>query len=536
MGLTLALALTLSACGGGGSSYSGGGSGGGGGGLQVGEDAGDLGMSAHALRRVAFGPTQDELDQVVEFGVSSWIESQLHPSSIQENPALQPILNQIPYPNTPYGTTGMKDLVRFQIAHAVFSRRQLREQLVHFWENHFNTDYWTLFRFLQGPAQTRATYLEWKENELFRQNAFGSFHDLLVMSATSPNMIIYLDNVSNTKGNPNENYAREVLELFTMGVDNGYTESDIEEVARCFTGWGVCEVRPRDYGNPNATCNTSAQPVWSFRFKAGQHDTDAKTIFAGTSYELHIPARPQNQGIQDGYDVLAHLASLPHTAEYVSTKLIQRFVSDSAPQALVNECKSTWASTDGDIREVLRTIFESDAFRSNANLRWNKVRTPFESLVATTRALEGFVNRPEELDAIRNLLDGILNQPLFRWSTPDGYPEDATAQTGTGKLLGGLIFKRFIYDSPNAGLRFDLRSALTRHGVPLGNVDAIVDFYGQLLFQGNLRAAERNLMRDFLMTDESGNPAPLDPAAADYDERLHLFAVFLCSFPQVIQQ
>ncbi len=493
-------------------------------------------LVGHVLRRMAYGPNLDSLDRIEQMGLVPYLNEQLNPSSIQETPGFESLLSQIPVSTSPYGTVGLKDLVRMNLLRAIYSRKQLQEQMVDFWENHFNTDYWTLFRILQGPAQARTTYLEWQENELFRQNSLGKFRDLLYASATGPNMIIYLDNDSNSKLEPNENFARELLELHTLGVDNLYTEQDVQEVARAFTGWSVCQVAPHLYGDPHAVCNTGTQPLWSFRYKHGRHDEGQKILFEGTPWELVLPPRSGPESIQDGYDVLDHLASLPHTAEFVCSKLIQKFLRDDPKPRLVSKLRDRWLATDGDIREVLRALFLDPAFRWPA-LRWNKVRTPLEALVATVRGLDGQIDQPSRLDALSIQLEGVLNQPLFRWATPDGYPEIATAQTGAGKLLGGFIFKKFIYESPYVGVTFDVRSILEDNSVPLTNTNAITNFFADYLFPGNLSMEERVMTRDFLATDDFGQAAPLDPSLEEeYDRRLNVFCVYLLSLPQFIQQ
>src|SRR6185295_19901213 len=230
------------------------------------------------------------------------------------------------------------------------------ESMALFWEGHFNTNYWTVFNW-SSSGEARATWLETRENELFRKLALGSFESLLRASATSPAMLITLDNVSNVAGNPNENYARELVELFTLGVDNGYTQHDIEELARCFTGWGVCEVQPADADDPLAACAVGAPAATlAFHFDAGRHDSGPKTIFAGTDHELDLPARSGDAGLDDGFDVLHHLAS--------------KFISDDPDPVLVQDCSDVWISSGGDLTAVLRSLLSSAEFLDPKNA-WN---------------------------------------------------------------------------------------------------------------------------------------------------------------------
>ena len=164
--------------------------------------------------------------------IEAWITQQLDPASIDEsgNVTLNNLLATVPVPASEYDLSSLQDLTRYQVVRALYSERQLQEQLTDFWENHFHTQFLKTKGFFGGTEQT-AAYLEFRENELLREGALGRFEDLLVTSATSPTMLIFLDSIVNVDTAPNENYARELVELHTMGVDNGYTEADIEEIA-----------------------------------------------------------------------------------------------------------------------------------------------------------------------------------------------------------------------------------------------------------------------------------------------------------------
>jgi hypothetical protein len=222
-------------------------------------------------------------------------------------------------------------------------------------------------------------------------------------------------------------------------------------------------------------------------------------------------------------------------AEFVCTKLVQRFVSDDAPADLVAQCVQRWKETDGSIREVLVVIFNSPHFHDGSQF-WSKVPTPLESLAATVRAFDGRITTLGQITRLQQWLDGTLNQKLFRWETPDGYPEAGAKQLGTAKLLDRARFNATIALGDALDVQWDLRAWLGAHGIALDDPTAIVDFYLRVLFQGTVDAATRDAAIQFLATDDSGASQPLDPLAADWEERVRLAAAFVASLPEALQQ
>ncbi|MCC6409617.1 MAG: DUF1800 domain-containing protein [Planctomycetes bacterium] len=497
--------------------------------------SGDLALAGHVLRRTTFGATPELLDELVGQGTGAWLNRQLDPQSIplDESPRLLALRALIPEPASELDTPTQGQLVGWRLAHALYSPRQLEEQLVDFWESHFNT-FWFRVQPFTG-SNTTTNWFEWRESELFRAHALGSFHQLLIDSATSPAMLIMLDNVMNVAWNPNENYARELLELHTLGVDHGYTQADVVELARCFTGWGLCQVAPGSIDDPLAPCGGAPGDRWAFHFDAALHDGGAKRLFAGKKYQLDLPARAGADGLQDGFDVLAHLAGMSLCAEFVSTKLVQRFVSDDAPADLVAECVKRWKATDGSIREVLVVIFNSPYFHDGSRF-WTKVPTPLESLATTIRAFDGELSTLGQLTRLQEWLDGTLNQKLFRWDTPDGYPEAGEKQLGTAKVLERVRFNATLALGDALDPTWDLRAWLVAHAIALDDPAAIVDAYVRVLFQGAIDAEARDAAIQFLATDDTGAVAPLDPAASDWDGRVRLTAAFVASLPEALQQ
>ncbi|MEM7166375.1 MAG: DUF1800 family protein [Planctomycetota bacterium] len=492
-------------------------------------------VATHVLRRMAYGPTQDAIQHVLNVGVQAYIEEQLDPLAIDETTNTQ--MNSLLAGLNPQ--SDHVHLTRLQLIRGLYSERQLQEQLTDFWENHFSTYIWTLNSYFgrtgqQSPANAyaQAVAAEARENARFRDNALNPFEDLLVASMTSPAMLIYLDSVVNIAGNANENYARELLELHTMGVDNGYTQADIEELARVFTGWTVCKVAPADVGNPHAPCLPLNDPtgVWDFHFEPANHDYTVKTLFPGTSYTLVIPAGTplSTTGVDEGLLVAQHLSQLPQTAEFVSRKLIKKFVSDTPPLSLVAACIGTWTLTGGDIEEVTRTILTSTEFLGTAH-RWDKIRTGQENMLATVRAFAG----ASDATSIVNTLGAISNLP-FQHFTPDGYPEEGFEQLGTSRILERIRFHSFFY-APG-GPTYDLVGLLNAEGISGSNATAIAEFFWQLMCGSNYNSTDIQLAADMLNTDILGNPSPLNPAAPDYTERLGLCAALIASSPQGMQQ
>lgn len=294
--------------------------------------------------------------------------------------------------------TVQASLVAGKFLRAVYSERQLEEMMTDFWFNHFN---------VSVKKEADRYYSIPYERDVIRRHAFGKFEDLLVATAQSPAMLFYLDNfqsvapdarlmrrMQRAKRAPrglNENYARELMELHTLGVGGGYTQKDVTEVARCFTGWTI------DMRSPGG----------GFRFIPQLHDGKRKTV---------LGKRIDAGGMEDGLRVLSMLAKHPSTARFISTKLAERFVADQPPAALVDAMSATFLRTGGDIREVLRTMFFSKEFMSEGAYR-AKVKQPFEMVVSAVRALNADVAQPL---ALARELDR-LGQPLYRKQEPTGY-------------------------------------------------------------------------------------------------------------------
>ncbi|HRI13455.1 MAG TPA: DUF1800 family protein [Verrucomicrobiota bacterium] len=408
------------------------------------------------------------------------------------------------------GNASRADLRAWHVLRAIQSRRQLHEVLRQFLENHFVTqvsktqDLFDNRGYDNVDAERLAVRTEFVENVRWRQallNPNVTFYDLLTISAESPAMIVYLDSVT-SRGDgsniANENYARELCELFCFGVDNGYDQHDIVQISRAWSGWRLellaaedefnpLARRSTNYVNPSVTgaelnANTNVIGVWSFKFRTDRHNNSAKYLFyewdasgrrlgskkvparfgppwAGKEYAKFLPARSGNLAMQDGYDLLRHMADQPFTQEYISVKLCRLFVHDgfrhgydftddltSPEEELVKQCMLAWENSNpkGQLREVLKVIFNSELFRHHEG-SLQKAKTPLEFAVSTIRALRARLDDGQftaETDgySVYNFMNRAGRMRLFDRAEPDGYPEDAPGWISAGTLAERLRF------------------------------------------------------------------------------------------------
>jgi uncharacterized protein (DUF1800 family) len=304
-----------------------------------------------------------------------------------------------------------------KLLRAVYSERQLEEVLVDFWFNHFNV--------FAGKGMVRA-YVSDYERDAIRPHVLGNFRDMLGATAKSPAMLFYLDNWLSKGSGLNENYARELLELHTLGVDGGYTQQDVVNVARAFTGWTM---RPREGSG--------------FIFVPARHDRGEKIVLGHT-----IKA---GGGVDDGERVLDIVAAHPATAKHIATELAIRFVSDTPPAALIDRVAAKFVDTKGDLREVMRTLLSSPEFMSPDAYR-AKVKTPFEFVVSALRATGADVRVAMPL--ARSLKDMGM-QPYF-CQPPTGYDDTAASWVNAGALVSRMNFAVDLSKNAIRGVRVPL--------------------------------------------------------------------------------
>jgi uncharacterized protein (DUF1800 family) len=342
-----------------------------------------------------------------------------------------------------------RDLMESKLLRAVYSNRQLDEVLSDFWFNHFNI-------FLDKGAD-RYMITEY-ERDVIRPHVLGKFRDLLEATAKSPAMLFYLDNWQSVGPNSpqfrgggnqpqrrglNENYGRELMELHTLGVDGGYTQKDVTEVARCFTGWTI--LQPQRGGK--------------FTFNARVHDNGEKTVLGVT-----IPA---GGGMQDGEKVLDILSRNPATAHFISKKLAMRFVADDPPASLVDRMAQTFLKTDGDLREVMRTMLMSKEFWSAGAYR-SKMKSPLEMVASAVRAVNGDV---DYATALTNQV-AQLGEPLYRKIEPTGYSNSGKEWLNSAGLLARMNFALQLADNKVPGVKVATVQAAAGDaaaGIPLGS-------------------------------------------------------------------
>lgn len=418
------------------------------------------------LNRTSFGIREAEYQAAVAAGYDAWLEYQLAYEAIDDSALEAQLATALPTLAMTNGQLieqvraggdqfqAVNELRVATFLRQLFSPRQLYEVMVEFWTNHFNVQH------IDGPVRYFKTV---EDRELIRRHALGRFSDLLRGNARSPAMLYYLDNYSNVATGPNENYARELMELHTLGVNGGYSEADVAEVARCFTGW--------TYAGGQAGADVV------FTFVRPRHDTGAKTVLGN--------AIAPNRGIEDGDQVLDILLAHPSTARYLATKLVRRFVDDTPPASLVDAVAATYTSSGGDIRAMLRAVFRSSEFKASAD---RKTRRPVELLFGALRVLGATVSGNSYLRAIGEQLN-TLGQLHYLWPTPDGYPDNRDYWTTTSALLERFNIGFALAENTfNAGVRVDVASLAGDATTP----EQLVDRLAARLLRRPLASADRS--------------------------------------------
>ena len=428
----------------------------------------DTEPALHLLRRASFGPTRAELRRVRAMGVEAWIEEQLAPEAIDDSQLEDHINRRFETLSmTPVELRDLDDFPRIlgeiqaaTMERAVYSKRQLYQMMVDYWSNHFS-----VFMY-NGPLRILKPV---EDREVMRRYALSPFREILGADAKSPAMLVYLDNASSVAQAPNENYARELMELHTLGVDGGYTEQDVKEVARAFTGWSV----DRRTGN--------------FAFISRRHDREPKTVLGHSL--------PGGRGIEDGEEVLDILASHEATSRYVAHRLCVRFVADEPPEDVVNAAAATFRDTSGDIRAVLRVILTHQDFWDSAG---QKIRRPFELLPAAVRTLE----IPNARGMVLSRALRLLDQPLFGWSPPDGYPDNAPSWINTNALLARWNIGLALAEGKEPGVQIPWE----RFEEELGSnpsADDVLDFFIDLVLHQNIHPDDRTQLMAYLMGEDN---------------------------------
>ncbi len=425
------------------------------------------------VNRMTFGYTREEWALARTLGPRAYIAYHLNYEAINDS-EVDSILHGPGYetlwytPNqlwelyynrgNPSSVPMIYQLVGATVLRAVRSRRQLFERMVEFWSDHFNIYLFADFcDFLKVHDDTNVS----------RKHALGKFRGILGASAKSPAMLSYLNNNTNVKQHPNENYARELMELHTLGVDGGYTQRDVMEVAKCFTGWTVFPA-----GTPTASL--------SYRFDSSTHDFTAKTLFLGTPQEITIAPGGETQGNK----VLDALARHPSTAKFISKKLIKKFWGENPTQEMIDQVAAVFTASDGDIKQVMTAVLWM-------NLTYwtpRKYKRPFHLMASTMRALDGKL--PAWVYAA-NLVYGCGHYP-FLWAAPNGYP-DATAYWASLQLPRWNIGASMM-DSRYPATFVDARKVMQG---AMGT-EAVLDRIEDVFLGEAMNRDERSALRGFL--------------------------------------
>src|SRR5213596_1156330 len=481
----------------------------------------------HALNRLAYGPRPGDVQRVAAEGVMRWIDRQLSPDRIDDDRLAQrerrfdiltydrgdlaalytaaqrerrerklaagqtadgsdsvgaehaAPLPRLPDPMMLKNRRLASEFADLAVVRAALSERQLYEVMVDFWTNHFN-----VYAAKGADRFLTPDYIE----HTIRPRAMGKFEDLLIATAKSPAMLFYLDNwesvapgtsppfplsarrrggqgVRPVPKGINENYARELLELHTLGVDGGYTQHDVIDVARIFTGWSI--ERPQQGGD--------------FEFHDWAHDREEKLVL-GVQFE---GGRDMDEGIR----LFKFLANHPATMHHVSRKLCQRFVNDDPPDGCVDDAVAAWKRSSGDMHEVLRAIFHGPDFWAAENVR-AKVKTPLEFVVSAARAAAA---EPDTSPRLAQLV-ARLGEPLYLHVAPDGYPEKQDAWVNSGALLDRMNAAVALAAGNVSGLVVHLDSIVS----PTADADRLVAALDERILGGTLSPNTRKVLREQL--------------------------------------
>lgn len=505
--------------------------------------------AAHLLNRFTFGAKPGQVDEVIAMGLENWFLRQLNADLPDEQLALmlaaypslslsnEEIIKTFGKPGqilrmairdgaidknavnkddqkayrrlvTAYmqqhGFKPQRDLYRElinqKIVRAAYSGNQLQEVLTSFWFNHFNVSL---------TDKDCARFIMTYERDAIRPHVLGRFETLLLATAQSPAMLTYLDNFRSTAPGDssgmasqsqkrrmqglNENYAREIMELHTLGVDGGYTQHDVTEAARIFTGWTVYPALNDYYKRKNSKRNIPSKfsrngfvRDGDFFFASNRHDNGKKVVM-GEKF-------PANGGFQEGMKLIKMLATHPATARFISLKLAVRFQSDSPPESLVDEMATTFMRTEGDIKAVLTTLVSASEFWTKEALR-EKIKTPFELAISSARGLNAEIPDPYPLYGWISR----MGEKMYAYQAPTGFPDKGQYWINTGSLLTRMNFGLALASGNIKGMTVDL-GALNQNREP-ESAEQALNIYSGLLMQG--RDLEETIKR---LTPALSNP------------------------------
>jgi hypothetical protein len=418
------------------------------------------------LNRAGYGPAPGETERVTQLGLAAYLEEQLNYEAVEDsaNDLLMRNLTLYHMDISQLIEEEPKDatieLIGSTFVRAIYSKRQVYEAMVEFWSDHFN------IYLRKQKVMPLAKIVD--DRDVIRPFALSNFRDLLGASAKSPAMLLYLDNVKNEKSHPNENYARELLELHTLGVNAGYSQQDVQEVARILTGWTFAR-RGRKRG--------------MFVFEPDKHDFGEKQALGHTF--------PADRGEEEVEELLDLLADHPATATFIATKLVRRFVADEPPADLVGQVAEAFQQSGGDIKTMLRIIFLSEQFATAPA----KLKRPHTYMVSVLRTLHTDF-RLGRGRAIGDWME-MMGQPLFFWPPPNGYPDVSAAWVAN--LLPRWNFALALLHNEIPGAEVPLADILAAGGAE--TAVSAVQLMAGLVYGRSLRDDEISLFSNYIDSD-----------------------------------
>ncbi|CAB1064977.1 hypothetical protein D1BOALGB6SA_9774 [Olavius sp. associated proteobacterium Delta 1] len=438
-------------------------------------------LARHMVNRITFGATPTLLQEVEEMGgATAFLNQQLDPAVIDDSALADMMAGFTPATKA--------ELKLFALLNMIYSERQLNEVMTQFWDNHFNTD-------VDKPGNQVG--FELAENQAFRANALGRFRVLVGISARSPAMIYYLDNISNRNADANENYARELLELHTMGVDGGYSQDDVEGAAEILTGWH--------------------EQTGAFFFNVAEHNFDPQEILGVTIL---------TGGLAQGEELLDIVVAHRSTAEFICTKLSTLFVDDQAPASLVDRCADTFQATEADadqMAQVVQSILTSPEFAANFR---GKIKTPLELVVGLVRNLEAGGNGGDLANRLRP-----MGMDLFENPVPTGWSELGPDWINSNLLLERIKFVNAIAFNPMVDTQTHIDPVDFFKWYKYETAEGIVGFLFDLMFDNDVSDLDRTMALGVL-----NNGGSFDIAAPDADQKLRQLMGTVLSYPQYNMQ
>ena len=428
----------------------------------------------HLLRRAGFGATPAELEYYQSKGYDKTLDELLHPDRV-DNSNLDALIAA-----QNFDFTRIDDLKRWWLFRMCFTKRPLEEKLTLFWHGHFAT----------SNKKVNNPYAMYLQNLTFRKYGMGDFSDLLLGVSKDPAMIIWLDNQQNRKGNPNENYAREIMELFSLGIGN-YSENDIKEAAKAFTGWQT----------KNST----------FFFNTNQHDSSSKT-FLGNSGEFN------------GDDIVQIVSKQPAASQFIARKLVAFFVTDTPDPRMIDDLASVYMKEKGDSRSVLKALFTHPGFKSEKAFH-AKIKNPAELVVGTIKTLQ-----VQNLDGDLTASMSRMGQSLFEPPTVKGW------DGGHAWISTNTMMERFNFATRITQQKFDAMEGyispselVANQG--LTNARGMVDYFVSVLLDGDMPDPAKADLVKYVSSDFVGKPIPAIPDDKLLDAKLRGLVHLIMTMP-----